>query len=315
MVALFFSVIRTFFLLVPCLLALTTADPRDEDPRRARRIFDYCIIGAGPAGLQLGHFFLHAGWDYVIFERTNNVGSFFRHFPRHRRLISLNKRHVRHDATAEFAFRHDWNSLLDVRWGNETNMVPPRRPFPRSEDGTSWSENSTGASVAPMTSRSRDLYPLADRLVEYLEDFSQEQRGHIRFRHAVKKVSRVSFHRDRGQEPPGGRVAHQQSDIMKTLFELEVEVRTLDVDDSANVGEEQSAPPTPQRHAGTTSTTRTFLCGTLIVAAGFTRPKSGLHKLVDGVGYVTRYDEMPSSSESFEGKSVCRSEYHGQNWP
>ena len=288
-----FFVFRTYSFLVP-LWALTTASPPDDD---LPRIIDYCIIGAGPAGLQLGHFFLHVGWDYVIFERASTVGSFFRHFPRHRRLISLNKRHVRpHDATAEFAFRHDWNSLLDVRWGNETNMVPPRRWSSRGEDVGTRSANSTGAPVAPMTSRSRDLYPLADRLVEYLEDFSQEQRKHIRFRHSVKKVSRVSAPR---------RVAHDAYEKRKTLFELEVKVKTSPDVDASDVGGEQSASARKKSHAGTILATKTFLCGTLIVAAGFTRPKSGLDKVVDGVGYVTRYDELPSSSESFEGKSVC----------
>ena len=37
---------------------------------------DYCVIGAGPAGLQLGFFFEKAGRDYIIFERSNNTGKF-----------------------------------------------------------------------------------------------------------------------------------------------------------------------------------------------------------------------------------------------
>eukprot|EP00435_Cladocopium_sp_Y103_P009705 s77_g2.t1 len=61
----------------------------------------YCIIGAGPAGVQLGHFLKHAHRDYVIFERQARPGSFFEHYPRHRKLISLNKR-----------------SFFCIAWGN-----------------------------------------------------------------------------------------------------------------------------------------------------------------------------------------------------
>ena len=35
---------------------------------------EYCIIGAGPGGLQMGYFFERAGHDYVIFERSNVSG-------------------------------------------------------------------------------------------------------------------------------------------------------------------------------------------------------------------------------------------------
>lgn len=92
----------------------------------------YCIIGAGPSGklfrscrfscnclllpvgLQMGYFLHTAGRDYLIIEKNNvsgsstqllivciinnlNVffeGSFFLHYPRHRRLISINKRYT-----------------------------------------------------------------------------------------------------------------------------------------------------------------------------------------------------------------------------
>ena len=62
----------------------------------------YCIVGAGPGGLQLGQFLLDAGRDYVIFERSHGPGSFFERFPIHRQLISLNKRHTGRD-NAEFS--------------------------------------------------------------------------------------------------------------------------------------------------------------------------------------------------------------------
>lgn len=72
---------------------------------------DYCVLGAGPAGLQMAYFLQRAGRDYVVFERASKPGSFFQRFPRHRKLISINKRYTG-KVNAEFNLRHDWNSLL-----------------------------------------------------------------------------------------------------------------------------------------------------------------------------------------------------------
>ena len=71
----------------------------------------YCVIGAGPAGLQLGHFLHRAARDYVIFERADRAGSFFAKYPIHRQLNSINRRFTR-SGNLEFNLRHDWNSLL-----------------------------------------------------------------------------------------------------------------------------------------------------------------------------------------------------------
>lgn len=35
---------------------------------------DYCIVGAGPSGLQLGSFLQQSQRDYIIFERGNFSG-------------------------------------------------------------------------------------------------------------------------------------------------------------------------------------------------------------------------------------------------
>jgi len=72
---------------------------------------DYLILGAGPAGLQLGYFLQRAGRDYWILERADGPGSFFQTFPRHRTLISINKIYTGYD-DPETNLRWDWNSLL-----------------------------------------------------------------------------------------------------------------------------------------------------------------------------------------------------------
>ncbi|XP_008328988.1 FAD-dependent oxidoreductase domain-containing protein 2 [Cynoglossus semilaevis] len=76
-----------------------------------RHQYDYCVLGAGPAGLQMGYFLSRARRDYIILERSSGPGSFFHRFPRHRKLISINKIHTG-SANKEFNLRHDWNSLL-----------------------------------------------------------------------------------------------------------------------------------------------------------------------------------------------------------
>ena len=121
----------------------------------------YCIVGAGPGGLQLGHFMLTAGRDYMMYERNARPGSFFEKFPIHRKLISLNKRNTGRD-NPEFNLRHDWNSLL----GN--------------------------ADCTPVTNRTTDRFPHADTLVEYLRDFAkpQEVAGRIQYGAEVHNIDR-----------------------------------------------------------------------------------------------------------------------------
>ncbi|PZG47552.1 pyridine nucleotide-disulfide oxidoreductase [Spongiactinospora gelatinilytica] len=72
---------------------------------------DYLVIGAGPAGLQLGYFLGKAGREYVILEAGATPGTFYRTYPRHRRMISINKPHTGW-SDPELALRMDWNSLL-----------------------------------------------------------------------------------------------------------------------------------------------------------------------------------------------------------
>jgi NADPH-dependent glutamate synthase beta subunit-like oxidoreductase len=42
---------------------------------------DYCVIGAGPSGLQLGYYFKKAGRDYILFERNNVPGKLSENSP------------------------------------------------------------------------------------------------------------------------------------------------------------------------------------------------------------------------------------------
>lgn len=124
---------------------------------------DFLVIGAGPAGLQLGYGFERIGADYEILEAADKPASFFRRMPRFRSLISFNKRRGIYE-DPETALRWDWNSLLcdgQLAFGDY----------------------------------SEELYPSADDLVRYLEDFAE------RFVHRIRYGTRVlSVDRD----PRGG---------------------------------------------------------------------------------------------------------------
>ncbi|GGO13416.1 pyridine nucleotide-disulfide oxidoreductase [Microbispora rosea subsp. aerata] len=122
-------------------------------------ILDYLVIGAGPAGLQMGHFLHRAGRDYRILEAASGPGAFFRTFPRHRTLISINKKHTGWD-DPELNLRMDWNSLLS----DDPDLL-----FTRYSDR---------------------YFPGADDLVRYLEDFAAAQGLHVTYDARVAEVAR-----------------------------------------------------------------------------------------------------------------------------
>ncbi len=119
----------------------------------------YVIIGAGPGGLQMGYFFEKAKQDYIILERSNVPGSFYTKFPIHRKLISINKKY-NFFKEEEFNMRHDWNSLL---------CDNPSLKF---------------------TNYSDDLFPNADTLVKYVNDFQKENQINVRFNTTVLKIKK-----------------------------------------------------------------------------------------------------------------------------
>lgn len=119
----------------------------------------YLIIGAGPAGLQLGYYLEQAGRDYLILEAAEGPGAFFEKFPRHRQLISINKVYTGYD-DPEANLRWDWNSLL-------------------SDDEDLLFKN-----------YSREYFPDADALVRYLQDFAARFELNVRYRTRVASVSK-----------------------------------------------------------------------------------------------------------------------------
>lgn len=121
--------------------------------------FDYIIVGAGPAGLQLGYFLGKAGRDYLILERNERPGSFYEKFPRHRTLISINKRFNGY-GEKDFNLRHDWNSLLS----DDDSLLFPKY--------------------------SKELFPCADDLLRYMADFTERHGLKVRYKTPVTKIHR-----------------------------------------------------------------------------------------------------------------------------
>ncbi|XP_078388208.1 FAD-dependent oxidoreductase domain-containing protein 2 [Cetorhinus maximus] len=104
---------------------------------------DYCVIGAGPGGLQTAYFLQQSQRHYLVFERSNLSGSFFVRYPRHRKLISINKRYTGKQ-NKEFNLRHDWNSLIS----HDENLL--------------------------FKHYAKDFFPHADTMVHYLNNFTNK---------------------------------------------------------------------------------------------------------------------------------------------
>ncbi len=120
---------------------------------------EYLIVGAGPAGLQLGFFLQKNQRDYLILERWNKPGRFFNHFPRHNTLISINKVFTG-KTNPEINLRWDWNSLLSDN---------PELLF---------------------KNYSQAYFPKPEDLVRYLTDYAENYQLNIRYNTQVTQVTK-----------------------------------------------------------------------------------------------------------------------------
>ncbi len=87
-------------------------------------------------------------------------GSFFERYPRHGKLISINKRFTG-KTNKEFNMRHDWNSLLS---DNESLL---------------------------MKYYSKDFFPNKDSLKDYLNDFANSFKLNIQYNTNVSNIHKV----------------------------------------------------------------------------------------------------------------------------
>ena len=125
--------------------------------------FPYLIIGAGPAGLQMAYTLGKQGDRYLVLERSEQPGNFFATFPRHRKLLSINKVFTGCQ-DLDSRLRYDWNSLLS----DDEELLFSRY--------------------------SRDYFPNASDLQRYLADFASRHRLNVR---CGANVARVAKPQDR----------------------------------------------------------------------------------------------------------------------
>ena len=123
------------------------------------KIYDFIVIGAGPAGLQTSYYFNKKNINYLVLERADIPGAFFREQPRHRTLISINKIYTGYN-DPETQLRWDWNSLM-------------------SDDST-----------MRLGKYSKKYFPPADSFVQYLADFAKQFAIKIRYNSLVTKVAK-----------------------------------------------------------------------------------------------------------------------------
>eukprot|EP00466_Bigelowiella_natans_P010421 jgi/Bigna1/130857/aug1.12_g5565 len=103
--------------------------------------------------------------DYVVFERHSRPASFFQKFPRHRKLISINKRYTGRNSSTpenrEYNLRHDWHSFIT------------------DDDGLLFKDFS------------EKYFPSADEYLQYVEAFVRRTKPLIKYRHSVTGVGRI----------------------------------------------------------------------------------------------------------------------------
>lgn len=122
--------------------------------------YDYIVIGSGPAGLQLAYDFQKNNKDYIVLERSDCAGSFFKKYPRHRKLISINKVYTGFD-DPEINLRWDWNSLL------------------------------TDDSKILFTDYDHSYFPSADSMVKYLNDYKNIYSINVEYNCEVVLIKKV----------------------------------------------------------------------------------------------------------------------------
>jgi cation diffusion facilitator CzcD-associated flavoprotein CzcO len=228
-----------------------------------------CIVGAGPAGLQLGRLLHQAGRDAVTFERGARAATFFQKFPIHRQLNSINRRQPRMapGEDTEFDLRHDHNSLL----GGDAERVPKRTD---------------------------EYWVPADSVVEYMNDFArpQTEAGRIRYCHDVQAIRQVEGCAAEGATAERfvlSVAAHSPCDdayntaVKSTRFSSNLTTRTT---------------PLPGAQSS-----QEICCASVVMAHGMTLPNipegwiSGL--VESSVGYEELDLVLPNSSDA-QGKSI-----------
>jgi hypothetical protein len=260
--------------------------------------YSYCVIGAGPGGLQMGYYLEQASrewrrqflitnaasshdrdihvdesknpYRYILLDRsTRGAGEFFRHFPRHRTLISINKRFTGSESK-EFNLRHDWNSLLS----DYSKEFSNQEDINDAADNDLSNSSSTPADTPRFGSFSRLFYPHADEYVSYLESFTNIHHIHIKYNSSVVAVKRIPLH-DTTSSSSSSASTSKSSDRLTDRQELTYRDRNsyiyqLNVQHpNANI---TSATANQEDAASINSINQYYQCRYLLAATGLSLP-------------------------------------------
>lgn len=125
---------------------------------------NFCVIvGGGPAGLQCAYYLQKSKRSYVILEKNDGAGSTFKSFPRHKKLISINKVWTG-ETDYEKNLRWDWNGLLH----DEADL----------------------AKLPMFKEYSTDYFPHPDALVQYLQDFADNFKINVHYNTKVTNIAK-----------------------------------------------------------------------------------------------------------------------------
>lgn len=122
---------------------------------------EYIILGAGPAGLQMSWCLSQSGREHIVLEAGDGPGTFYKTYPRHGTLISINKVHTGFD-DPEINLRWDWNSLVGDA------------DAPRFADYTT------------------EYFPSNTHIVSLLEDYARSASLPIRYETSIQRIERGS---------------------------------------------------------------------------------------------------------------------------
>lgn len=177
---------------------------------------EYLVVGAGPAGLQMGRFLHRAGRDYVVVEAGDRPGAFFREFPRHRVLstadnslfegVPFERYSKRAFPGADDLVRYleDFARPLNIRYNTRVTgdcgarhviVATGKKPYVPSIPGVEHAETYASASTDPteyagkrvlIIGRGRSAFETADNIA-----------GAARLTHTVgRTVRRIVKHED-----------------------------------------------------------------------------------------------------------------------
>ena len=252
-------------------------------PARAAHRHDFCIIGAGPGGIQAAYFMQRLGMNYVVLESGTAPGTFFKRYPRHLQLLSVNKVHIggeasingrNKEAALDYHLRYDWNSLL------------------------------TSTGIAALDARLLDepaftfrnyseaYYPHADDLVRYLGDFAKRHRLRVLYSTRVTAVyEREEETGGAGDESGEHGHAAEKAASSSSRFVLLAHPQPLP---------QAKSPPSSQE--GAAEEGFTVQCGVVVLATGTSIPRQVV--AVDGAQHIEQCGEVPTDAVQYTNQRL-----------